>query len=230
METTTNIYIGAGVSLALLGGGIFLYKRRKKRVMIEQNAVKTFANTFDTFFPILLKHEGGYAFVKGDKGGETYMGISRRYNPSWSGWAVIDAEKKRLGVQKLKWNTKLNNLALTQSVKDYYYKNYFRKQNLHLVANKSVQMQIFDWYVNSGGNAIKNVQRVISKLTGKSLKIDGAIGKNTLKVLNTINSKQLFDSIKKTRLSYYNKIAKNGSNNKFLPAWLNRANSFNYAA
>lgn len=34
--------------------------------------------------------EGGYANVLGDKGGETYMGISRVYWPSWPGWPVID--------------------------------------------------------------------------------------------------------------------------------------------
>lgn len=41
----------------------------------------------------LKPNEGGWCDVSGDKGGETFMGISRRYHPSWEGWAMVDAGK-----------------------------------------------------------------------------------------------------------------------------------------
>ena len=42
------------------------------------------------------KYEGGYVNDPADAGGETYKGISRRANPKWDGWQLIDAHKKTL--------------------------------------------------------------------------------------------------------------------------------------
>ena len=42
---------------------------------------------------MVLKHEGGYANVSGDLGGETYRGISRKNFPSWNGWEIVDEKK-----------------------------------------------------------------------------------------------------------------------------------------
>ncbi len=49
--------------------------------------------SFDKAYEITRKHEGGYVNDPDDMGGETYKGISRRYHPSWPGWAVIDSLK-----------------------------------------------------------------------------------------------------------------------------------------
>lgn len=48
------------------------------------------SESFAKAFAATMQHEGEYANVVGDKGGETYMGISRVYWPSWAGWPVID--------------------------------------------------------------------------------------------------------------------------------------------
>ena len=45
-------------------------------------------------YEITCKHEGGYSFDPDDAGGETYKGISRRFNPQWSGWKIIDYSDK----------------------------------------------------------------------------------------------------------------------------------------
>jgi len=62
---------------------------------------------FDKYYPILLKAEGGYASAEfaakyNDKGGETYKGIARNFNPAWEGWAIIDAYKAKNGIPKWK--------------------------------------------------------------------------------------------------------------------------------
>lgn len=41
-------------------------------------------------YDILIKHEGGYVNDPDDKGGETYKGIARKFNPDWKGWKIID--------------------------------------------------------------------------------------------------------------------------------------------
>lgn len=50
---------------------------------------------FDKAFAIVLKREGGYTFTddKDDPGGQTYAGISRRANPQWSGWHLVDRDR-----------------------------------------------------------------------------------------------------------------------------------------
>jgi hypothetical protein len=48
---------------------------------------------FNLFWPILHKNEGYYSNDPLDSGGETWEGISRKNNPSWSGWPIIDSYK-----------------------------------------------------------------------------------------------------------------------------------------
>ncbi len=40
--------------------------------------------TFDELFDGVIKHEGYYANVTGDNGGETYMGVARNLHPKWT--------------------------------------------------------------------------------------------------------------------------------------------------
>lgn len=50
--------------------------------------------TFNDAFKKLVKTEGSYVCDSDDSGGETYRGISRRYNPKWEGWNIIDTYKR----------------------------------------------------------------------------------------------------------------------------------------
>ena len=52
------------------------------------------ANFEDAYKKLLIK-EGGYVHDSDDSGGETYRGISRRYNPTWEGWDIIDTYKRK---------------------------------------------------------------------------------------------------------------------------------------
>jgi lysozyme family protein len=48
---------------------------------------------FERAYAFTLGSEGGYANDSVDAGGETWCGISRRANPDWPGWPLIDRIK-----------------------------------------------------------------------------------------------------------------------------------------
>jgi lysozyme family protein len=186
--------------------------------------------TFDELFDGVIKHEGYYANVEGDRGGETYMGIARNLHPDWKGWAIIDIYKKKVD-GKIKWNTKFNNLELTSMVKDFYCQTFYKKYRIADIKNGSLQEIIFDWCVNSGRWGAKGVQRVLNHQSDIELKLDGIIGKNTLAAINKCDPQELFWEVKQARIKYYYTISKNGKNHIFLEGWLKRigAIKFEYA-
>jgi len=174
-----------------------------------------------------LAHEGYYANHANDKGGETYRGIARNYHPTWEGWPIVDREKKILG--PLKNNHKVDHPLIEGYVIKFYKQKFWDKIHLDKVKDPNMQHIIFDAYVNSGGNGIKVLQNTLNKSFGKNLKVDGAQGLQTIAAINSVNPQSLFNAYKQAREDYYRQIA-HGKNSVFLKGWLNRINSFNYAA
>jgi lysozyme family protein len=184
---------------------------------------------FEKALQTVLKHEGYYANVSGDTGGETYRGISRRYHPTWPGWKIVDYEKSLKG-GNLPHNHRIFNVVLDNMIADFYRRYFWEKIQLDQVRDNSLQEIIFDAYVNSGGNAIKLLQDTLNTNFGKSLMVDGAAGPMTIAAINSVNAEQLFNYYKKARERYYYQIAQSGQNLKFLPGWLKRIGAFNYSA
>jgi len=176
--------------------------------------------TFDDLFDGVIKHEGYYANVEGDRGGETYMGVARNLHPNWDGWQLIDEYKQAFG--EIKRNTKLDILGLTELVKDFYKHNFYDKYKIGYIVSGSLQEIIFDWCVNSGYWGSCGVQKVLNRFFEYDLKLDGIIGKNTVKAINSCPPETLFKAIKSARIHYYNTIAQKGQNYKFLKGWLRR--------
>jgi len=175
---------------------------------------------FEKAFVTVIKHEGYYANVEGDKGGETYMGIARNIHPTWDGWPLVDQYKKVNGV--IKRNQKIEGILIQSMVEKFYFEKYWTKNGIHLIENYSLQYIIFDWCVNSGRHGAKDIQRIVGTIA------DGIIGKNTAKLINEANSEELFGNIKAARINFYHKISKKGMNYKFLKGWLKRIDSINY--
>jgi len=182
--------------------------------------------TFDELFDGVIKHEGYYANVKGDRGGETYMGIARNLHPDWKGWEYIDAYKETYG--KIPWNKHIDIPDLNCMVKDFYCHTFYEKFKIDGILHGSLQEIIFDWCVNSGHWGARGVQRVLNQFFDEDLKIDGIIGKQTLATINGCKPRELFDAIKKARIRYYYTISKRGKNYKFLTGWLRRIGSIEY--
>jgi lysozyme family protein len=137
-------------------------------------------------YKITLKHEGGYAKDDDDQGGETYKGISRRYNPSWVGWSIIDQHKLRPGFP----NTAYNDTLLNKEVRKFYKERYWDVNLLDEFNSQPVANEMFDTGVNMGiGRAGRFLQCALNLLNNNGerwddIVEDGVVGKNTLKALN----------------------------------------------
>lgn len=120
---------------------------------------------FEEAYKRTCQFEGGYVNDKSDSGGETYKGISRKNNPKWNGWIVIDAYKKKASFPK---NLDSND-ELQQLVKDCYRKNYWETISGDSLTNQKVANDLYDTAVNMGvATSIKLAQRQFgTKETGK---------------------------------------------------------------
>ena len=123
---------------------------------------------FDIEFEKLIFAEGGYVNDPDDAGGETYLGISRKNNPNWSGWRVIDSIKKTYGTKLITARLKANKY-ITNSAKLLYKTNYWDVLELDDIPNQDIAHQMFDTCVNCGKTiAIRIAQQVLlMTVTGK---------------------------------------------------------------
>lgn len=126
---------------------------------------------FDIEFDKVIKAEGGYINDPDDNGGETYLGISRKFNPQWRGWVYIDEVKKE---NKNVSNTKLTSLLkandrITELAKSLYKNMYWDILELDDIPSQDIAHELFDTCVNCGAaRAICIAQQVIGMtVTGK---------------------------------------------------------------
>jgi len=166
---------------------------------------------FNLAMALVRHHEGGYADVPGDRGGETYAGITRKNHPGWPGWAAVDAAKP------LRWNAIVPNAE--PHVAPFYEQQYWRKIKGDAITDQRVAAFLFDWYVNSGTWALLHAQRELG------LHDDAVIGPKTLAAINMAGT-ELFDRLKARRIAFVRNLAKAPSQKKFLAGWLRRVNSF----
>jgi len=173
----------------------------------------------------VLVHEGGYANVTGDQGGETYKGISRVNFPNWPGWVIVDKNKP------LKYNQIIKDAALDNQVQAFYKKYFWDSLNIDQLP-QPVQGILFDFAINSGtGTAAKAFQKVVRDTTGAKIVIDGAIGKGTINAAAKANQQTLFNRLKDYRANFYKAIVdKNPGQQKFYDGWINRLNSYEFKA
>lgn len=125
---------------------------------------------FNEEFEKLVFAEGGYVNDPDDKGGETYLGISRKHNPAWGGWGEIDKITK--SYPKESWNYVMkHDDFLTNSAREFYKRQYWNCFDLD-DCSQSVAHQMFDTAVNMGvSKAIRIAQRIVGmKETGRMSK------------------------------------------------------------
>jgi lysozyme family protein len=181
---------------------------------------------FEKAFNTAMKHEGFYANVPGDAGGETYRGISRVHHPTWRGWPFVDAYKTMHG-GKLAWNTHIKDDALDLMVKDFYHKNFWQKILGDSIKTEAIALFIFDFFIHSGGRAVRTVQGVLQDAFNQQIAVDGAFGPKTLAALNAVPDQGLLhDLIKQNRMTFLVNLARQGANAKFLAGWVARVDSF----
>lgn len=105
---------------------------------------------FDKAFEKVVFHEGGYVNDKDDKGGETYMGITRKHHPNSLIWNIVDKVTSKYNkVSDINKELKKDN-ELTALVKAIYKSDYWNPFNLTKEKSQRLADQIFDSAVNTG--------------------------------------------------------------------------------
>lgn len=112
---------------------------------------------FEIAYKRTKRFEGGYVNDPKDAGGETYNGISRRANPTWAGWRVVDEMKRKSNFPKNLRERKsiLDDLEFSLYKTNYWDPVWGDKLRVQTVAN-----DMYDTAVNMGvATSIKLSQR-----------------------------------------------------------------------
>ena len=172
---------------------------------------------FDIYLPLLQQVEGGFQAIPEDPGnfnsrGElvgTNFGISARFYEDFIG----------------RTPSKIDMKSITKVEAESIYLQFFWNKNLgNKIKSQSVANTVIDHQVNSG-RGIRLSQQVLNDRFGKSLAVDGIMGPNTLKALNSVNSEIFVDQYNLARRQYYISI----DNPTFINGWLIRLKKFAYS-
>lgn len=167
---------------------------------------------FNMIYPHVRDQEGGYTTSPH----ETYAGIDRKENPGWNGWALVDKYKP------LKQGQKINDADLENRIKAFYQQEFLRINGAEII-NDGIGLAVFDFFINAGNNAIKQLQKVLNTVFGNNLVVDGDLGVKTLQALNKADTNSLLSNYSLQRVNYYKNIALgNPENEGFLKTWLKR--------
>ena len=131
---------------------------------------------FEISFNRTEKFEGKNVWTKisGDTGGETWSGISRKFNPNWEGWKIID------GIPNKKNYQVIDSIELHKAKLALYRNNYWNPIWGDKINKQEVANDLYDTAVNMGvGTSIR--------LSERQFKLPET-GKMTNILLNKLNS------------------------------------------
>ena len=170
---------------------------------------------FSKALKIVLDHEGGYVNDPDDPGGETYRGVARNYNPSWSGWIMIDMLKTRRGFpENLKGSKELQ-----QAIRELYSVKYWHKIRGDKILSQEVAESIFDFAVNAGATISAKLAQTVVKVV-----VDGVIGPQTLAAVNKMDPELFTARFALAKVARYAYICqKRPASKKYFLGWVNRA-------
>jgi lysozyme family protein len=173
---------------------------------------------FSRAYSELKQDEGGYVNISGDRGGETYGGISRKSWGKWPGWALIDAWKAVHG--PIKRYTILPIHGLADMVEYFYYKEFWKRDRCGEIKSQAIANLLFNFSVLNG-SVVKPLQRALVAM-GYRVDVDGEIGPQTLTAVNRAPAERLFRVFKEKIEDRLREASKVGENYQFLPEWLCR--------
>lgn len=134
---------------------------------------------FEKAFKKIIANEGGYVNDKDDKGGETFMGITRKNHPNISLWGIVDDYIDIYGTTYGLVKYIKNNDKAMSSIKSVYKKQYWDKLLLDKVNAQAIANELFDDCVNRGVNATLKLVRKLYKFPAKT---------TIMEMIPTINS------------------------------------------
>jgi lysozyme family protein len=159
-------------------------------------------------FEAMIQDEGGYVLhnVPGDRGGQTYAGIARNFNPDWEGWEYVDRRET----------------PPTPLVRNWYHTNYWVPIGGDHIISQAIASSIFNFAVNSSAPgrpavAIKLAQLVVGATP------DGSIGPRTLQALNAYDPEKFVMAYALAKIARYRDIVtRDRTQLKFMLGWVNR--------
>ena len=173
----------------------------------------------------IVAREGGFVNDPDDPGGATKHGVTlatmRRIG--------LDVTRDgRVDIADVKALTRAQAVAV-------FIEHYFRKPGLAELP-AALQPSVFDMYVNAGANAVKILQRLVSRM-GYSIKDDGVIGPQTLDAVAKASAaapQHIVDAYGIARRNYYYALADSRpASRKFARSttgekggWIRRAEEF----
>ena len=147
-------------------------------------------------YNITEKNEGGYVNDPKDNGGETYKGVSRKSNPNWEGWTIIDSCKKSNKNFKKILPTIIK---LESTVQKLFKRKYWDKMRGDEFIDQDMANKLYDTCVNMGvttairifqesflGLSINKSDSVISNLIKKRGMKYGQMDDKTLNMANSL--------------------------------------------
>ncbi|EEW25808.1 holin-associated N-acetylmuramidase [Rhodobacter ferrooxidans] len=146
----------------------------------------------------IVAREGGYVNDPDDPGGATKYGVTlatmRRLGLDYTGDGAVTTED-------------VKRLTRAQAV-EIFTEHYYRRPGIAALP-EAVQASVFDMYVNSGANAVKVLQRLLTEM-GFACTIDGAIGPQTIRAAQMAAEaapRHLADAYAIARRNYYYALA-----------------------
>lgn len=130
----------------------------------------------------VLQHEGGYVNDPRDPGGETHFGITQK-------------TAKQAG-----YTGKMRDLTRQNAI-DIYYRVFWQGNQCDKLP-RALAFQYFDTCVNHGA---KNATRFLQQAAG--VKVDGILGKATLKAVQTQPEHELILRFNEARLRFYTQLS-----------------------
>jgi lysozyme family protein len=158
-----------------------------------------------------LSNEGGYSDSASDNGGRTYRGISEKYNPSWSGWAILN-----------NMNLSYNEIvpSLEPSVYAYYKANYWDSY-FNNIADQQVSNTMFDSRINQSGGYGSLVEIALGKRTPGDYAMGVKVVGSDVALINA-DPANFYINFMAARKAYYESL--NQPNN--ITGWLDRLSKF----
>lgn len=147
-----------------------------------------------------LSQEGGYVNDPADPGGETNFGISKRFHPGED----------------------IKNMTKDRAAQIYQAK--YWEPAMCSILPTPVDIVHFDTAVNMGVvKAGKILQLTLNRYMNGSLRVDGVIGKATLKEMEMAPLRPIFYAYIIERLNAYRQVcAETHTQKRFLFGWINR--------
>lgn len=151
----------------------------------------------------------GIASDPDDRGGATMVGVTINTYQEY-------CYRRRLPIPQV---SSLSTLSYSQWL-DILKTMFWDRWKADLIADQKVAEILVDWVWTSGSYGITIPQKLLG------VKTDGIVGQKTLYAVNARHPAELFDSLKRERIAYTNRICQaRPANAKFRSGWLQRINS-----